>query len=230
MQPPIVAIRPEPGLSQTIERAREAGLTVAGYPLFEVKPVNWSVPDDLAFDALLIGSANAIRHGGTQLALLLDIPVYAVGETTARTARNAGFDIAGVGSGGLQSLLDSLSHKAIKFLRLSGRDHVELTPPRSHSIVDRVLYESCTLSASDAFRAMVGEGGIVMLHSAVAAEHFNNECNRMAMNKADIRIAAFGPRVAEAAGDGWADVAVAEQPNDAALLALAKNMCQNLQK
>ena len=230
MQPAVIAIRPEPGLSQTIDRAADMGLTVTGHPLFEVKPVTWSAPDNLAFDALLIGSANAIRHGGPQLALLLDIPVYAVGETTAKTARDAGFDVAGAGAGGLQAVLDSLSHKAIKFLRLTGRDHVDLAPPRSHTIVDRIVYKSCSLPISEALAAVLGKGAVVMLHSAVAAEHFVNECSRMGLDRTQIRIAALGPRIADAAGDGWAEVAVAEEPSDATLLALTKNMCQNLDK
>ncbi|MDN3644816.1 uroporphyrinogen-III synthase [Pontixanthobacter aestiaquae] len=226
MHPPIVAIRPEPGLSQTTERASECGLTVSGYPLFEVRPVAWSVPDDRAFDALLLGSANAIRHGGPQLAMLLDNPVYAVGETTARTARNAGFKIGGVGAGGLQTLLDSLAHKEIGFLRLSGRDHVDLTLPRSHSIVDRIVYEARPVSIPKPMATILRDRAIVLLHSAVAAEHFAIECSRLAVQKSNIRIAALGPRIAEAAGEGWEQVAVAGRPSDAALLALAENLCK----
>lgn len=220
MQQQVIAIRPEPGLSQTIERAAELGLLVTGHALFEVRPVDWMAPDDLAFDGLLIGSANAVRHGGPQLALLLDLPVYAVGETTAKVAEEAGFRVTMVGQGGLQAMLDALASKAIRFLRLAGHDHVALTPPRSHTIVDRVVYRSHAVAASEALADALGQGAIVTLHSALAVEHFSNECKRLDIDRANIRIAALGSRIADAVGEGWAEIAVAPQPSDAALLAL----------
>jgi uroporphyrinogen-III synthase len=223
---PIIAIRPEPGLSQTISCAAEIGVEIAGQALFEVRPVDWTVPDDVAFDGLLIGSANAIRHGGLQLALLLDLPVYAVGKTTAAIAEEAGFKVAKIGQGGLQVMLDELASKAIRFLRLAGQDHIKLLAPRSHAIVDRVVYQSHALTAPPALGETLGKDAVVMLHSAVAAEHFANECNRMEVDRANIRIAALGQRIAAAAGSGWKEIAVASEPTDAALLALIKNMCK----
>ena len=41
------------------------------------------------------------------------------------------------------------------------------------------------------------------------------------------RIAALGQRIAQAAEGGWGEVAVAALPNDTALLALARQMCQD---
>ena len=64
---PVIAIRPEPGLSATVERGRKLGLAIERCPLFEVRPVRWEAPDAARFDVLLIGSANAIRHGGDWL-------------------------------------------------------------------------------------------------------------------------------------------------------------------
>ncbi|WP_235901099.1 uroporphyrinogen-III synthase [Pontixanthobacter aquaemixtae] len=213
-------------MSQTIARAHGAGLEIKGFPLFEVRPAEWSAPDDLAFDGILIGSANAIRHGGPQLALLLDLPVYAVGETTAETAQDAGFTIADIGQGGLQSLLDKHSGKAIRFLRLAGRDHVELSPPRSHTIVDRVVYQSDATEMSPQLGEALLDHAVVLLHSAGAAAHFANECSRVGVDRGAIRIAALGPRVAAACGEGWGELQCADQPSDAALLALTKNMCK----
>ena len=69
------------------------------------------------------------------------------------------------------------------------------------------------------------EGAVVMLHSVAAAEHFRAECERLAIDPARIRIAAFGPRIAEAAGAGWGAVRAAERPEGGALLALARDMC-----
>ena len=64
----VFAIRAEPGLSATIEAGQALGLVVEGYPLAEVHPVAWEVPSETTFDALLLGSANAVRHAGPALA------------------------------------------------------------------------------------------------------------------------------------------------------------------
>ena len=69
-------------------------------------------------------------------------------------------------------------------------------------------------------------GSIVLLHSANAAAHFANECSRMDVKRDQIRLACLGPRIADAAGNGWAEKTIAEQPNDSALLVLVKNMCK----
>lgn len=226
----IIAIRPEPGLSQTLETGRAMGLEIAAHPLFEIAPVEWQAPDPAAFDGLLIGSANAIRHGGPQLALLLDIPVYAVGKTTAKVAEKAGFSVAAIGQGGLQSLLDRLKHKAIRFLRLSGEDHIALNPPRSHTIEDRIVYRSSSVAASQLLAQALDCDPVVLLHSAIAAEHFAQECDRIDADRGRINLACLGPRIADAAGGegggGWGVVAVAAEPTDAALLAVVKNLCK----
>ena len=56
------------------------------------------------YDALLLTSANALRHGGTGLEQLQSLPAYAVGNATAAAAREAGFEIAGEGDGGVEGL------------------------------------------------------------------------------------------------------------------------------
>ena len=86
----LLALRPEPGLKATLARARGMGLAITGHALSELRAVAWACPDPAAIDGLLIGSANAILHGGPQLARLAGKPVYAVGKATAasRLARS----------------------------------------------------------------------------------------------------------------------------------------------
>ena len=67
---------------------------------------------------------------------------------------------------------------------------------------------------------------LVLLHSAEAARHFAAECARLALPRASIHLAALGPRVAEAAGQGWASLHMASATSDEALLALARQLCQ----
>ena len=85
----LLVLRPEPGASATVKRARERGLEAVAAPLFEVEPLTWQAPDVDAFDGLLLTSANAVRHGGDELLKLRGLEVYAVGEATADAAASA---------------------------------------------------------------------------------------------------------------------------------------------
>ncbi|WP_340589457.1 uroporphyrinogen-III synthase [Erythrobacter alti] len=221
----IFAIRPEPGLQSTLQAARDLNMAVLGRPLFEVVPVAWDAPDAQAFDALLLGSANAIRHGGAALEGFADLPVHAVGDATASAAREAGFTVAETGSGGLQALVNALKGE-MHFLRLAGAEHVPLDLPKRVTVTTYIVYDvrALPLSGSDEVSLRAAEP-LVLLHSAAAARHFADECDRRGLDKSRIALACIGPRVAEAAGGGWRDCQSAPQPDDAALLSLAQNMC-----
>ena len=104
----ILVLRPEPGASATVKRARERGLDAIAIPLFEVEPIAWEVPEVASYDALLLTSANAVRHGGEGLQELRALPVHAVGEATAEAAREAGFCIASTGDADVERLLGSI--------------------------------------------------------------------------------------------------------------------------
>ncbi|MCK0127791.1 uroporphyrinogen-III synthase [Erythrobacter sp. F6033] len=221
----IIAIRPEPGLSATVEAARALGLSVTAASLFEIRPLPWDAPDPAAIDGLLIGSANAIRHGGANLARFLDKPAYVVGKTTQKAAESAGFSVAATGSGGLQSLIDECALLA-KMLRIAGADHVPLDPPSGVNIHKVIAYESAPLPLEKSVFDRSADRTIVLLHSAVAAEHFTSECKRLNIDTMKIELAVFGPRIASAAGKDWRAIHVAERADDAALLAMVSALCQ----
>jgi uroporphyrinogen-III synthase len=226
----IFAIRPEPGLAATVSAGRGMGLDIIGEPLFEIEPVPWTAPDPACVDAVLIGSANAVRHGGSQLHLLRGKPFYAVGNTTAEIAANAGFDVERIGKGGMQSLLNpqkDAGAATLNYLRLSGAERVELVVPRGINIEERIVYQSAPISISAELENRLRIGGIVLLHSAAAARHFADECDRLNLPRKAFSLAAFGPRITTEIGSDWAEIRHADRPDDAALLALVKHMCQD---
>jgi uroporphyrinogen-III synthase len=224
---PLVVIRPQPGCDATVAAARKLGLDARGFSLFAVRSLAWDAPDPGQFDALLIGSPNALRHGGQGLARYRGLPAYAVGETTAAEARAAGLQIAGIGEGGLQALLGQIRPEHQRLLRLTGRERVALEPPPGIIITERVTYASEGLPIASELAAQLGQGALVLLHSGEAARHFAAECNANGIARSAVAIAALAPRIAEAAGPGWAAKASAASPRDHALLALARQMCQN---
>lgn len=219
-----LALRPEPGLSATLEKARALGLAITGLALSEIRAVAWECPDPATFDGLLIGSANAILHGGKHLARLTDKPVYAVGEATAAAARAAGFAVAMTGSGGLQGVLDVIPAPC-HLLRIAGEEHVPLVPPAGVSFVEVIAYRSVALPLDPVADLLASEEVLVLLHSAATASHFAAECERLGLDRARISLAALGPRIAAAAGEGWAGVHTATRPDEATLMQLAFDLC-----
>jgi uroporphyrinogen-III synthase len=224
---PLVVIRPEPGNAATVAEAGKLGFSAISASLFAIEPRAWDAPDPATIDGLLIGSANAIRHAGSDLQVFEKKPVYAVGETTAQAAFEAGFTVAQAGQGGLQQLLNALAGQRLTLLRLAGEDHVPLTPPAGIEPVTRIVYASVPQPMTDDLAAALQSGAVVPLHSAAAARHFAVECDRLGIDRGRIALAALGPRIAGAAGEGWRAVEAAADPTDAALLALAGHMCHS---
>lgn len=220
----IIAIRPEPGCTATVAAGAALGLGIEPHPLFAIAARPWQAPDVAGIDGLLIGSANAFRHGGPQLAHFHAKPAHVVGEATARAARDGGFAVADLGSGGLQQVLDRVPPRTV-LLRLAGEDHVPLIAPAGVRIVTRVAYASTALPLAEALVARLADGALVLLHSAAAAAHFAAECDRCGVPRSAVRLAALGPRIAAAAGTGWADLRSAATPAEGSLLALAQQMC-----
>ncbi len=223
---PLIVIRPQPGADRTVAAACALGLDARACPLFEVTACAWQPPDAASIDALLIGSANAVRHAGPALDAFRRKPVYAVGEATAEACRSAGLEVAMTGRGGLQTVLDQVAPPA-RLLRLAGEERVALAQPRGVSLTERVVYASRPLAAGRELVSLLQRPCLVALHSAAAARHFGCECERFAIDRSAITLVTIGPRVSEAAGAGWAEVAEAKAPDDEALLACALKVCQN---
>jgi uroporphyrinogen-III synthase len=212
----ILVLRPEPGATETIRRAREAGLDAIAVPLFEIEPLEWTAPEASGFDALLLTSANALRHGGEQLQSLRAIPVYAVGEATARAARDRGFDIAAVGDAGVDRLLGSIETD-LRLLHLCGEDR-KAPDGAAQEITAIPVYRAQEVDEADLSKA---PGSVALVHSPRAAKRFAE----LVTGRDTISIAAISAAAAEAAGAGWEAIESADEPTDDGLLALAARLC-----
>lgn len=212
----VLVLRPEPGATATVNRARERGLDAVALPLFEVQAVLWEAPEPGSFDGLLFTSANAIRFGGDELARLRGLPVYAVGEATAEAARDGGFDIAATGEAGVDRLLESIE-PSVKLLHLCGEDRREPADTRQ-PIADIRVY--CAKELPDADLGSP-EGTVALIHSPRAGRRFAELID----DRSSIAVAAISDAAAEAVGSGWKAVETAKAPTDDALLALAARLC-----
>jgi uroporphyrinogen-III synthase len=212
----VLVLRPEPGATATLNRARERGLDAVSVPLFEVKAVTWQAPESASFDGLLFTSANAVRLGGDELAKLRGLPAYAVGEATAEAAREAGFDIKATGEAGVDRLLDSIEPD-LRLLHLCGEDRREAADPRQR-ISKIAVYRAAEIAQPD---LSVAADAVALIHSPRAGTRFAG----LVKDRSSIAIAAISEAAAEAAGNAWKTVEIAEAPTDDALLALGARLC-----
>jgi uroporphyrinogen-III synthase len=221
MSRPLVILRPEPGNRATAGRIEELGLRAIRMPLFAVRALPWTVPDPADHDALLLTSANAVRCGGPNLADLLHLPVLAVGEKTAETARFAGFDVMASGNTDAAAMLTLATARGLsRILHLGGRDRaIEPHAPVTRAITVYAS-EEVPLPAEQILRL---HGTIALLHSARAATRLAALVDAQAIPRSSIGIAALSPAVAAAAGPGWSAIATAASPTDAALVDAALN-------
>jgi len=213
-------LRPEPGASETVEQARALGIDALAMPLFEVEPLEWEAPDSGNFDALLLTSANAVRHGGEQLHGLRGVPVHAVGEATAEAAREAGFDIASTGDTGVERLLASIKTD-LRLLHLCG-EHRTAVEAKRH-ITQIPVYRSAELPVPRNFPAVADQA--IAIHSPRAGRRLGELVNEARIARSTVRIAAISQTAASAAGDGWQTCEAAERPDSMSLLALAARLC-----
>jgi uroporphyrinogen-III synthase len=189
-------------------------------PLFTIARLDWNAPDPAEFDAILLTSANAARHGGSAFT---GLSCYAVGEATAAAARAAGYRNVRVGaSDGAAAVAMMVADGVGHALHLCGRDHVPLAVEGA-IIERRTVYAAEPVPAlTEAARGALAEGAVALLHSPRAAALFAD----LVGERGGIRIAAISPAAAGAAGEGWAVRAVASAPRDEALLELAAELCK----
>lgn len=218
----LLVLRPEPASTATIARAAALGLETIAVPLFEIVPLRWDAPDPAEFGALMITSANAVRHAGTQLARYSGLRTYAVGEATADTLAAAGFADVRVGQGDAIALIDLLvGERVSRVLHLCGEQRRE-PDPRGIAIERIAVYAARTIPHPPGLADALARHPVAMLHSPRAAAHFA----ALVDDREAIALAAISRNAADAAGPGWGAVAVAEVPSDQALLAIAARMCK----
>jgi uroporphyrinogen-III synthase len=89
----VLVTRPHPDNEATARALRDRGFAAALAPMLRFEPV--ALARDLeGFGAVVVTSANALRAVEAQLAPLLQLPLFAVGEHTAAEAKRRGRTLA----------------------------------------------------------------------------------------------------------------------------------------
>jgi uroporphyrinogen-III synthase len=158
------------------------GITVVREPLLTVKPVTDAKIDLDGVQAVLFTSANGVR-AFANLSQRRDLPVFAVGDNTARTARAAGFDTVESASGAIEDLARlvarRLDPKRGALFHAAGSavagDLAGLLGAQGFELRRAMLYtadQAASLTDDTRGRLERGEIGLVLLFSPRTAETF----------------------------------------------------------
>ena len=220
MTPPIAVLRPEPGNAATAAAIEALGRCAIRLPLFDIAPLAWDGPDPNGHDALVLTSANAVRHAGPALSRYAALPVHAVGAATAAAARAAGLKVVATGSGDGRALLDAAQAAGVRAaLLLTARDRAVASHPAVTAI--EAVYASEGITPIDPAPLA---GSVALVHSPRAAKRLT----AIVVDRSHIAVAAISDAAATALGVGWRAVTVAERPDDAAVIAAAIALADTL--
>jgi uroporphyrinogen-III synthase len=226
----ILVTRPQPDGERTAAALRAKGHDVLLAPLMQVRPIpavlagNWS--------AVIITSANALRVlTAAQLAPLLKLPLYAVGERSADAAREAGFSNVRSAQGDANALIrlidERYANESAPHLYLAGVDRaadiegalagkgIKVTtvevyrtmttgfPPELIAVIERNRLDAALhFSRRSAENFVIGAKTAGLLPQSLALKHL-----------------CLSAQVAEPLA-GAADVTIARRPDEASLLGL----------
>ena len=179
----MLVTRPEPDAQGTVARLRALDIEAVAAPLMVRATLDVSLPPAEGFAAMVLTSANAVRSLADRGALpsYLQLPVLAVGEGTAREARDAGFEGVSSAAGALKDLVNAIALSGLKgpLFYPAGRhqsgDLAHALAPQGVMVVTTPIYDMVAVEAMPAgilARLAGGELAAVLVYSRRTAEIF----------------------------------------------------------
>ncbi len=225
--------RPKEDAEPVAEMLRNRNIVPVIAPMLTIVPRAGIVPDLKGVQAILLTSANGARALAAAVDLR-DLPVLAVGDATARTARELGFSSVECGAGDVADLarlagkrLDpkggALYHAAAT--KVAG-DLAGMLRERGFRVRREALYEAraaAALPKQAARELAAGRIDMALFFSPRTAAGFVTLIRKAGLERACERIVAYAlsRAVAEALGGlAWEALRVAAKPDLEALLAV----------
>ncbi len=228
----ILVTRPAEDARTVIQALRDRGLTALNEPLLDIVPCLDMAVDDLGAAGILATSGNGIRALAARSARR-DLPVWAVGDASARLARDLGFAQVHSAQGKVDDLIALITRQcdpqAGVLLHAAGTvvagDVSGRLAQAGFHIRRLVLYDAQpakVLSDSLIVALKTSQVDRVLFFSPRTAHTFVTLLENAGLAHMSARLTAFAlsPAVAQAlASLSWGAVLVAAHPTQAALLA-----------
>ncbi len=230
----LIVTRPDPDAAPLIAALEAAGIATLHQPVFAIRFRKAQLPDLSGCQALVVTSRNGVRAlaasgGGSDLHSL---PLFAVGDSSAALAREAGFADVRSADGDVHDLAalirKSLNPAAGWLLHAAGsrvaRDLGGLLGEDGYAVRREILYRAeAVRRLNDGCRTALGEGKAdgAVFYSPRSAITFASLVEEAGLSAACASMTAFclSAAVADAfAGLCWRQVIVAPHPRQDALV------------
>jgi len=219
----LLICRPQPGADATAEKAAAMGLASSVYPLFRIEPVEWTPAASGQYDAIMLTSANAARHGGEGLSLYRHLPVFTVGEATAQAAKNAGFQNVIMTNTDGQALIDHICSTKYKNILHPCGEHVRPYDTAGLHIQRHIVYHAAATGNAKGVADALNTAHIALVHSPRAGERLYALTTEQ--QRATCTLIAISKTARIASGGGWRRSLASETARDSSMLAIALQIC-----
>lgn len=178
----MLVTRPEPDAQATLARLDALGIEAIAVPVMVRRTLDASLPPADGFTAMVLTSANAVRALAERDALdrFRHLPVFAVGDRTAREAVEAGFERVSSAAGALQDLINAMTIARMRgpIFYPAGKhqsaDLAKALAPLGIMVVTAKIYDMVAIDAlpEPVLAQLGGEIGAVLAYSRRSAEIF----------------------------------------------------------
>ena len=229
----MLVTRPEPDAQSTMARLDALGIEAVVAPVMVRQTLDASLPPSNGFTAMVLTSANAVRALADRNALeqYRHLPVFAVGDRTAREATEAGFERVSSAAGAFQDLVNAMTIARMRgpIFYPTGKhqsaDLAKALAPLGVMVATAKVYDMVAIDAlPEPVLAALGEGiGAVLAYSRRSAEIFATLAADMPRDRrSSLAMLCLSEAVAEPLLEArFSRISLADRPDEDAMMSLA---------
>jgi len=229
----MLVTRPEPDAQATLARLDALGIAGIAAPVMVRQTLDASLPPADGFTAMVLTSANAIRSLTDRgvLGQYRHLPVFAVGDRTAREAVEAGFERVSSAAGALQDLVNAMSIARMRgpiFYPTGKHQSADLAKslaPLGVMVATAKIYDMVAIEAlpEQVLAGLGGEIGAVLAYSRRSAEIFATLAASLPRERRScLAMLCLSEIVAEPLLEArFSRISLADRPDEDAMMALA---------
>ena len=229
----MLVTRPEPDAQATLARLDALGISALAAPVMVRQTLDASLPPPDGFTAMVLTSANAVRALAERgvLEQYQHLPVFAVGDRTAREASEAGFERVSSAAGALQDLVNAMTIARLRgpIFYPTGKhqsaDLAKALAPLGVMVATAKIYDMVAIEAlpDQILAELGGEIGAVLAYSRRSAEIFATLAAGLPRDRRSrLAMLCLSETVAEPLLEArFSRISLADRPDEDAMMALA---------
>lgn len=229
----MLVTRPEPDAQATLARLDALGISALAAPVMVRQTLDASLPPPDGFTAMVLTSANAVRALAERgvFEQYRHLPVFAVGDRTAREASEAGFERVSSAAGALQDLVNAMTIARMRgpIFYPTGKhqsaDLAKALAPLGVMVATAKIYDMVAIDAlpDQILAGLGGEIGAVLAYSRRSAEIFATLAASLPRDRRSrLAMLCLSETVAEPLLEArFSRISLADRPDEDAMMALA---------